>query len=69
MTVYELPLPVVWLTKQQAAARASLSPSTLERAMYAGELEYSGGGGYAVRIRVDKLDEWLEHRGKRDRGG
>lgn len=56
---------VVWLTKLEAAARAQLSPSTLERAMRAGELRYSGGGGYAVRIRSDWLDEWLERRGRR----
>ena len=58
----------VWLTKAQAAARAQLSPSTLERAMRAGELPYSGGGGYAVRIRAVDLDEWLRHRGRHEPG-
>lgn len=66
MTVTELPLPIVWLSMKQAAQHANLSISTLERAMRAGELEYSGGGrGVVVRIRVDKLDEWLAQRGKR----
>jgi Helix-turn-helix domain len=66
MTVHELPLAIIWLTKQQAAARANLSVRTIERAMGAGELDYSGGGprNYKVRIHIDRLDEWLARRGK-----
>jgi excisionase family DNA binding protein len=67
MTVHELPPPtIVWLTKEEAAAHAKMSEGTIDRARRAGELEYSGGGGYAVRIRQDRLDEWLEHRGRRE---
>jgi hypothetical protein len=67
MTVHELPPPtVVWLSLQQAADRAGFSTKTLDRARAAGELEYSGGGNYPIRIRVEKLDEWVEQRGRRE---
>jgi hypothetical protein len=32
--------------------------------MQAGELEYSGGGGYRIRIRTEVLDDWLANRGR-----
>lgn len=53
-----------WLTRAEAAKRARLSPRTLDRAMRNGKLEYSGGGGtgLAVRIHVDDVDAWLATR-------
>jgi hypothetical protein len=61
-------VPVV-LTKAEAAARARVSVRTLERAMAAGELRYSGGRTtYRVLIRPEWLDEWIDRRGI-DRGG
>lgn len=69
MTVHELPPPVyVWLTIQQAIEHTGLSRTTLWRATRSGELQYSGGGSLAVRIRLDLLDEWLENRGRDTRG-
>jgi excisionase family DNA binding protein len=63
--VHELPPPtVVWLSLQQAAERTGFSTKTIQRAMSAGELEYSGGNGYRIRIRTEVLDDWLAHRGR-----
>jgi excisionase family DNA binding protein len=71
MAVTELPPPtIVWLTKREAAAHVNLSERTLDRAARAGELEYTGGGGYKILIRRDRLDEWVGRRGRRvDDGG
>lgn len=52
-----------YLTKQEAADYARLHVRTLERAMHANEIRYSGGGGRKVRIRPEWVDDWLEHRG------
>jgi len=53
-----------WLTKREAAARARVSVGSIERAMRAGDLRYSGGGtaGARVLIHVSWLDAWLEDR-------
>lgn len=58
---------VVWLTKREAAARARVTERTIERAIAAGELRASGGGGVAVRIRPGEVDRWLESRGRTSR--
>jgi excisionase family DNA binding protein len=51
----------VFLSKQRAAVYARLSVRTLERAIRAGELEAVQVPGH-VRIRLDQLDAWLDHR-------
>jgi len=57
-----------YITKAEAAAYARVSIPTIERAMYAGELEYTGSG-HTVRLTVEWVDEWLRRRRDKDRNG
>lgn len=50
-----------WLDLDHAAAHASVHPSTLRRAIRAGELRAVRVGGRKVyRLRPEWVDEWLE---------
>jgi excisionase family DNA binding protein len=54
-----------WLTKAEAATYGRVSERTLERAMSERAIRFGGGGhGVAVRIRIEWVDQWLEHRGR-----
>jgi excisionase family DNA binding protein len=55
----------LYLTRDEAAKRARVSTRTIDRALRSGELQHVGGGGFAVRIRPEWVDEWLERRSGR----
>jgi len=48
-----------WLTKREAAERARVSVSTIDRAIRRGELRAVGCPRGRVRIRPGWVDEWL----------
>lgn len=51
----------VWLTVQEAAAYASLSPDTIYTAAERGELRHTRvGGRRVIRLRAEWVDEWLQ---------
>jgi excisionase family DNA binding protein len=50
--------PHVYLTKLEAAERARVSRSTIERAIRAGDLQ-AGGTPNRVLIRPEWIDEWI----------
>ena len=51
----------VWLTVQDAAEYASLSPDTIYRACERVELRHvKVGGRRSIRLRTEWIDAWLE---------
>ena len=64
----------MWLTVQDAASYAAVSPDTIYTACERGELRHvKVGGRKAIRLRTEWIDGWLERHaigGDRDtRGG
>ena len=51
-----------WLTVQDAAGHAAVSPDTIYTACERQELRHvKVGGRKAIRLRAEWIDEWLEH--------
>ena len=51
----------MWLTVQDAASYAAVSPDTIYTACERGELRHvKVGGRKAIRLRADWINQWLE---------
>ena len=51
----------IWLTVQDAASNAAVSPDTIYTACERGELRHvKVGGRKAIRLRAEWIDSWLE---------
>lgn len=64
----------IWLTVQDAATYAAVSPDTIYTACERGDLRHvKVGGRKAIRLRAEWIDGWLERHAiggaERERGG
>lgn len=51
-----------WLTVAEAAARAGVSPTTVQRAVANGQLRSYRTGHRRARFHAPDVDRWAEHR-------
>jgi excisionase family DNA binding protein len=50
----------IWWTLDKAAAHVAMHPTTLRRAIWAGQLRHARvGGRRAIRLRPEWVDEWI----------
>ncbi len=53
-------MPAIWLTREQAAERASVKPDTVSEWCRRKGLRYARVSGRIIRIKESWLDEFLE---------